>query len=99
MAARFSSRSARLSALRGVVLALGLSVTFPAAAQPAQRDAPEVVGEGATYAVRFVDDPLHALNDGTLIPRIRVRLSASRVTLIRPRTQFVTEMLKSAEAF
>lgn len=57
----------------------------------------KVDGSGPSYTVEFVDDPLNALNDGLLIPRIVVRPGAVRVMLLRPRTSFVTEMLKSVE--
>jgi hypothetical protein len=49
------------------------------------------------YGYSFVDDPLGAGGFGPNDANIRVRVSAARVTLIRPRTSFVTEMLKSVE--
>lgn len=48
--------------------------------------------------VVFKDDPMSA---GGLDPKgavITIRPSAVRMALLRPRTQFVTEMLKSVEA-
>jgi hypothetical protein len=49
------------------------------------------------YGYSFTDDPLAAGGFGPNDANIRVRVSAARVTLIRPRTSFVTEMLKSVE--
>jgi hypothetical protein len=92
--------------VRGAVfwaaLALPCTLAGSARAQPAPRpaatsEAPSVEGSGSTYSVVFVDDALNAMNDATIIPRIRVRPMAAHVTLIRPRAQFVTEMLKSVE--
>jgi TctA family transporter len=51
--------------------------------------------EGDTHI--FVDDPLHS---GVSVPGsmiIKVRPGAARSTLIRPRTSFVPEMIKSVE--
>ena len=61
--------------------------------------AAQVEGTGATYSVQFVDDPLNALGQDGIIPRIVVRPHAPRTTLIRPRTSFVTELLKTESAF
>lgn len=58
----------------------------------------QVDGTGATYTVQFVDDPLNALNDGVIIPRIVVRPGGLRTMLLRPRASYVNEMLKSVEA-
>jgi hypothetical protein len=72
-----------------------------ALAQPhTQRDAaePKVDGTDASYTVEFIDDALNALGHGTLIPRIVVRPRVPRTTLIRPRTSFVNQLLKSAES-
>jgi hypothetical protein len=57
----------------------------------------KIDGSGPSYKVEFIDDPLNALNDGVVIPRIVVRPGPVRVMLLRPRTSFVTEMLKSVE--
>jgi hypothetical protein len=61
-------------------------------------DDPKIDGAGASYTVEFVDDALNALGQDTLIPRIVVRPRPPRTTLIRPRTSFVTELLKSADS-
>jgi hypothetical protein len=48
--------------------------------------------------VVFKDDPLAAGGFGPKDARITVVPSPKRVMLLRPRTQFVQEMLKSVEA-
>jgi hypothetical protein len=53
---------------------------------------------GADQNVTFKDDPLAAGGFGPGDVRIHVWPSPKRVMLLRPRTQFVTEMLKSVEA-
>lgn len=54
-------------------------------------------GEGDGYGYEFEDDPLNAGGFGPNDATIKVRPRAARTTLIRPRTSFVTEMLKSVE--
>jgi len=49
------------------------------------------------YRVNFDDDPLEAGGLGPIGARIPVMARASRATLIRPRTAFVAELLKSVE--
>jgi hypothetical protein len=49
------------------------------------------------YGYSFDDDPLNAGGFGPNDATIRVRAKAARTTLIRPRTSFVPEMLKSVE--
>lgn len=49
------------------------------------------------YGYEFDDDPLNAGGFGPNDTTIRVRPKAARTTLIRPRTSFVPEMLKSVE--
>ena len=53
---------------------------------------------GKDQSVIFKDDPLAAGGFGPHDTQIRVVPSPKRVLLLRPRTQFVTEMLKSVEA-
>ncbi len=53
---------------------------------------------GKDQSVVFKDDPLAAGQFGPNDARIRVLPQPKRVMLLRPRTQFVTEMLKSVEA-
>jgi hypothetical protein len=52
-------------------------------------------GEG--YGYEFDDDPLSAGGFGPNDATIKVRPKAARTTLIRPRTHFIPEMLKSVE--
>jgi hypothetical protein len=54
-------------------------------------------GGGEGYGYEFEDDPLNAGGFGPNDATIKVRPRAARTTLIRPRTSFVTEMLKSVE--
>jgi len=49
------------------------------------------------YGYEFSDDPLNAGGFGPGDATIRVRPGPVRATLIRPRTSFVPEMLKSVE--
>jgi hypothetical protein len=49
------------------------------------------------YGYEFGDDPLAAGGFGPNDATIRVRPGPVRTTLIRPRTSFVPEMLKSVE--
>ncbi len=49
------------------------------------------------YGYSFTDDPLAAGGFGPAGSDIKLRVAGARVTLIRPRTSFVTEMLKSVE--
>ena len=49
------------------------------------------------YGYDFSDDPLAAGGFGPNDATIRVRPGPVRTTLIRPRTSFVPEMLKSVE--
>jgi hypothetical protein len=53
---------------------------------------------GKDQSVIFKDDPLAAGQFGPNDARIMVLPQPKRVMLLRPRTQFVTEMLKSVEA-
>ena len=67
----------------------------PAGAAPAAGGDSGGGGEG--YGYEFDDDPLNAGGFGPNDATIRVRPRAARTTLIRPRTSFVPEMLKSVE--
>lgn len=82
-------RSTRLSA--GVVVGVAvLLVSAFALAQPKK-------GKDDGYGYEFSDDPLNAGGFGPNDATIRVRPGPVRTTLIRPRTSFVPEMLKSVE--
>jgi hypothetical protein len=70
---------------------LTLALTTSAFAQTTTRD----TNDG--YGYEFDDDPLNAGGFGPNDATIRVRAKAARTTLIRPRTSFVPEMLKSVE--
>ena len=54
-------------------------------------------GKDEGYGYEFNDDPLSAGGFGPNDATIRVRPGPVRTTLIRPRTSFVPEMLKSVE--
>jgi hypothetical protein len=89
----------------GVVAAAVLLVSSTAFAQaPAAPGgggtAPKSTGGGGKdegYGYEFSDDPLAAGGFGPNDATIRVRPGPVRTTLIRPRTSFVPEMLKSVE--
>lgn len=49
------------------------------------------------YGYEFEDDPLNAGGFGPNDSRIRVRRGAQRSTLIKPRTQFIKELIWSIE--
>lgn len=83
---------ARMKKARLAAVALGLAVFIAAPSVFAQDDKGD---EG--YGYEFDDDPLSAGGFGPNDATIRVRPRAARTTLIRPRTSFVPEMLKSVE--
>ena len=74
-----------------IAVALSL-LTMVASAQEIQE---QKTDDG--YGYSFDDDPLNAGGFGPNDATIRVRARAARTTLIRPRTSFVPEMLKSVE--
>jgi hypothetical protein len=81
-------------------LAFGLSVVVAAPsvwAQGAGKPAVKEKSQDEGYGYEFEDDPLNAGGFGPNDATIRVRPRAARTTLIRPRTSFVPEMLKSVE--
>jgi hypothetical protein len=82
--------------MRKLTLSFSMIAFSTLAAAPAVAEEPPDTARTG-YGYRFDDDSLigQAL-DGT-IPRIQVRKGPTRVTLIRPRTQFVQELFKSAE--
>jgi hypothetical protein len=85
--------------LSGFVAGAFLLLTAESYAQDA---APAAGGAAATsgtgdYGYKFEDDPLAAGGFGPSDATIRVRPGPVRTTLIRPRTSFVPEMLKSVE--
>jgi hypothetical protein len=98
------------SARGSVAVLIGLAALLMAGLAAAQ-DAPAAAGGGgagikttsatpgreAGYGYEFSDDPLNAGGFGPNDATIRVRPGPVRTTLIRPRTSFVPEMLKSVE--
>lgn len=87
------TRSGKSRILAGLV---GISLIGLAPAVFAQ-DIKESAGGDDGYGYEFTDDPLSAGGFGPNDSTIRVRAKAQRTTLIRPRTSFVPEMLKSVE--
>lgn len=87
-------RSTRVLAT-AVVLGVSLFTSASAFAQEETRSSSE--GDGSGYGYEFSDDPLNAGGFGPNDATIRVRPGPVRTTLIRPRTSFVNEMLKSVE--
>src|SRR6476620_4144285 len=88
--------------LAGLAVVL-ISTAAPAAGGGAAKaGAPPAAGGGGAgkdsgYGYEFTDDPLNAGGFGPNDATIRVRPGPIRTTLIRPRTSFVPEMLKSVE--
>ncbi len=94
------TRSTKRIAL--IAIALGLSTFAMSSAAFAQPKAGAAAKGGDSggddgYGYTFDDDPLNAGGFGPNDATIRVRPRAARTTLIRPRTSFVPEMLKSVE--
>jgi len=82
---------------RVVASAVAVALSLAAGAASAQQ---KEITESKTddgYGYSFDDDPLNAGGFGPNDATIRVRAKAARTTLIRPRTSFVPEMLKSVE--
>jgi hypothetical protein len=83
--------------LPGALFALALFAVSPQSrAQDAANTKGDTSGQG-DYGYKFEDDPLSAGGFGPSDATIRVRPGPVRATLIRPRTSFVPEMLKSVE--
>jgi len=61
--------------------------------------AAEAAEDGRSYEYKFGDDDLLGSGIGLDTPILRVGTMAIRSQLIRPRTNFVPELLKSAESF
>ncbi|WP_394842418.1 hypothetical protein LZC95_35785 [Pendulispora brunnea] len=100
--------SKRKSVMVGCVAVLvTLALSVPAFAQAPAGGAPPAGGDAKAgtkattsnegYGYEFSDDPLSAGGFGPQDATIRVRPGPVRTTLIRPRTSFVPEMLKSVE--
>jgi hypothetical protein len=87
----------------GIAIALALvsmttGTTALAQDRAGTRAAEPLAFGGATYEYTFEDDPLTALHGGPIVPIIKVLDRFPHARLLRPRTQFVVEMLKSVEA-
>jgi hypothetical protein len=82
---------------RVLSISIAVAVSLVASAAFAQDKATKESKEEGGYGYEFSDDPLNAGGFGPTDATIRVRPGAVRSTLIRPRTSFVPEMLKSVE--
>ncbi len=82
--------------LGGLVVGLFVLSTSAAFAQE-KKDGAKSSDTKEGYGYEFSDDPLAAGGFGPSDATIRVRPGPVRTTLIRPRTSFVPEMLKSVE--
>ena len=88
-----NSRKWLLAGVLGGGLLLVSASSFAQDAKPTGGDS----GGNGDYGYKFEDDPLAAGGFGPSDATIRVRPGPVRTTLIRPRTSFVPEMLKSVE--
>jgi len=87
-----------VGSLAAVLLSLSVKSYAQDAAGGAGGAAAATGGSGnGDYGYKFEDDPLAAGGFGPSDATIRVRPGPVRTTLIRPRTSFVPEMLKSVE--
>jgi hypothetical protein len=88
-----------VASLAAVVLSLSAKSYAQDAAGGAAGGGAAAGGAGGNgdYGYKFEDDPLAAGGFGPSDATIRVRPGPVRTTLIRPRTSFVPEMLKSVE--
>lgn len=91
------ARKILLSGLLGAALVLVSIPSFAQADKAAATATDKGSSSGGDYGYKFDDDPLSAGGFGPNDARIQVRPQAARTTLIRPRTSFVPEMLKSVE--
>jgi hypothetical protein len=86
-------KSTRVSA----AIAAGIFMMLVAPLASAQTKSTDAGKKDQGYGYEFSDDPLNAGGFGPNDATIRVRPGPIRTTLIRPRTSFVPEMLKSVE--
>src|SRR5689334_1517779 len=87
----------RVAISLAVVAMVGVTSSAFAQAQGAPAAPKAAGGKEDSYGYEFSDDPLSAGGFGPNDATIRVRPGPVRTTLIRPRTSFVPEMLKSVE--
>lgn len=85
-----------------VSIACVVGSLFVLAAAPALAEEPAATGRSASdsrgYGYTFEDDPLTSGVAGTTGFVLTVRPKGAREVLLRPRTSFVPELLKSVEA-
>jgi hypothetical protein len=92
-----SKRTKLVGTVAGVAVFLLASSAFAQDAAVA-KESPGGADKGSEgYGYEFSDDPLAAGGFGPNDATIKVRPKAARTTLIRPRTHFIPEMLKSVE--
>ena len=94
---RVDARSGLVAAFLALLAVLARSRSDAAQAGGGGRAAAGGGGADGDYGYEFEDDPLSAGGFGPTDATIRVRPGPVRTTLIRPRTSFVPEMLKSVE--
>lgn len=85
-------RSTRKALVAAAIIGVSALLSSTALAQDVKSSE-----ETGGYGYEFSDDPLNAGGFGPNDATIRVRPGPVRTTLIRPRTSFVNEMLKSVE--
>ena len=76
-----------------LLMSIGVSALIVSTAGQARAEERASTG----YEYKFVDDPLQADGLGGTTPQILVLKVKHRERLMRPRLQFVSEMLKSVE--
>src|ERR1700689_1145338 len=89
-----------VASVAGALLPVSTLLVSTAAFAQGTKPAPAAGGAGGKedgYGYEFSDDPLSAGGFGPNDATISVRPGPVRTTLIRPRTSFVPEMLKSVE--
>lgn len=84
-----------VGSVAGIAVLLLASSAWAQAGGAVAKETAATGGDG--YGYEFSDDPLAAGGFGPNDATIRVRPKAARTTLIRPRTHFIPEMLKSVE--
>jgi hypothetical protein len=80
-----------------VLFVLALASTSATAFADPPKDPPRPAPSAAGYSYTFTDDALLAGATGVLGVPIKSRPPGIRATLIRPRTAFIVELLKSVE--
>jgi len=87
-----------MASKRSKIVAISIGVAaFALSSAALAQDAKGGGDKADGYGYEFSDDPLNAGGFGPNDATIKVRPRAARTTLIRPRTTFVPEMLKSVE--